>query len=73
MKTKVIRMMLCVGLLMLLLGKGSPRLMAQGGGMPPTDSELRSTRAHSLDLIAGGPGIPPTGGPRDTTTVSVVS
>jgi hypothetical protein len=64
MNAKIIRMMFWMGLLVLLLGRNSPTLMAQGGGIPPTDPPLRSAMARSLDLIAQGPGIPPTGGPQ---------
>ena len=71
MNAKIIRMMFWMGLLVLLLGRNSPSLMAQGPGIPPTDPGLRSTRAHSLELMATGPGIPPTGGPQ--RAISVVS
>jgi hypothetical protein len=70
MNAKVIRTMFWTGLLVLLLGESSPRLMAEGPGIPPTVPGIPPT--------PGGPGIPPTGPDKPPTggpqgAISVVS
>jgi hypothetical protein len=35
MKITIAKMVLCMGLLLVLLGESSPRLLATGGGEPP--------------------------------------
>jgi hypothetical protein len=74
MKVMLAKTVFWMGLLLVLLGEGGPRLVATGPGMPPgaPQGSLPVLPSESSPrLMASGTGIPPATGPQGA--ISVVS
>jgi hypothetical protein len=74
MKMMIAKTVFWMGLLLMLVGQGSPRLLATGGGIPPgaPQGSLPVLPSESSPrLMATGAGIPPATAPQGA--ISVVS
>jgi len=73
MNAKVSKMVFCMGLLVLLLGRSSTNLMVAGaGGVVPDPSGSIDRVPHSSRLMAGAGGVVPDP-PGSTGTAEIVS